>query len=437
MIRPTSIRALWLGLVLVAVFGSAGARAIDPRPAIILNESQGQSLAVGARGLPVIHATPPNPRCALMPNDLWGTRGAGELSEDPDSITGFVPAREREGPAPLATGLFGETHVTAELAQLCAWNPGGTYVGRSSGASGKAIGELGRGTRSYANALSDLRRFTAVAANRGAKLVVQGISFIHGEKDRQANTYPGDYVSRMNQLVAQTNADWRGITGQSQPIRYGILQLSTNATGKPSDIVQAQYDIALSPGANPLVDLIAPRYIFPPNSTVPQPPGDGLHLSAAGYAWMGEYIAKWRKQVFLDGIPWKPLYPTQIAFTSPRHDTIKVSLNVPKPPVVIDTKAPAQGVAANYGLNFVDDCGAVAIASGGVSVTGSSQLTIVLNGQSTCGHPRLQAAYSGIAFPSFTHFGAWTNIRDSDPTVSLSGNRLQNWLVSFDLPVKG
>lgn len=426
-------------LVLCLSFLSSGvvAAIADPLPrgTVILNETQGQSLGVGARGLPIVNATPPAPGCAFMPNDKWKTRGAGDMGSTASSISGVVDAFEVDGTTQgLQAGTFGETHVTAEMAQLCRWKLGLRYVGRSSAATGKDIASIGLGTRPYANGLADVQRLSALAEQAGGAIVVQGISFIHGESDRTEKSDPSIYINRAKQLVDDTNRDWRSATRQTQPIRYGIMQMSANALGRSSPIVQAQYDLALGADPHPLVDLIGPRYPFPLNNMYPKPPGDGLHLSSAGYVMMGEYIAKWRRQTFINGAKWLPLYPTEISFSANRQ-MVNLFLHIPKPPLAIDTDSLPQGVAENYGLSFHDDCGAVKIAVNGVAISGPKLIQIRLNGPSSCSNPKLEAAWDGVYLRDDSASGAWTNIRDSDQTISRSGNKLYNWLVSFSLPV--
>jgi hypothetical protein len=166
---------------------------------------------------------------------------------------------------------------------------------------------------------------------------------------------------------------------------------------------------------------------------------NGPHLTNTSYRQMGEYFAKAYRSVIIEGKPWIPLRPQPASITCTEH-AVDVAFDVPVPPLVFDTTLVAQAKA--YGFSVVNGSGKVVPISS-VSLTGPSSVHIALGSAISGSNNRLQYAYGSDGYPTcppsaLTCNGSQTgprgNLRDSDSTRSLYGNKLYNWAVQFEEP---
>ena len=357
----------------------------------------------------------------------FGVRGRGLAVTDPAKITGFADAYEVLGPS---SPTLGETHMTSMMAWMI-WRAKGdgliepTVIGRNSGASGRRLTEISPGSQCHRNGVTEIAAAVRLA---GAKRIYcPAITFTHGEADRGAKMDPTAYLAGMLALIAAANADWRAVTGQSAPIRLYVSQLCANSYGHGSLLSQAQLEAA---ERSDLVRFVCPRYFLPTG------PGSGEHLANVGYQRLGEYYAK---AIFSDVIAHeKPhwLRPARVEFDPRSREVVYAYFDVPSPPLVLDTVGIAQGEARNMGFAFLDGAGYGNIAS--VALVADNGVKIMLSQASTGSNPTLQYAFNGPGFPDRSHFGAWGNLRDSDPTPSrLFAGSLVNWAPTFSVPIAG
>ena len=405
-----------------------------PTPAggFVYMETMGQSLANGAHSTPVLTTTAPFPTCAYMLNDSWGTRGAGTTAytsqQKTGGITGLVPALESSGPTPPYTD-YGETNITSWMSQLCSNATGETYIGRGNGASGNTIGEIGPTMKPFTNAIGELTKISSIIQAKSGSIRVGAVAFIHGQTDAQQGNDANAYYSGELNIANTYNTMAKSVTKQSQDIPFFEMQVAQNALSNWNmSIAQSQYDIALSAASSsPLLRLCAPSYMFSINP-LHQP-----HLINTSQDWQGEYLANCYGSELATHTPWKPLYPTSIAFKNGDRTKVEVALNVPVGSIVFDTTSLAQGAAPNYGLTFVDDCKDASIKN--VSILDKNHLEAQLTAAPKCANPKLQNAYSGPK-SAITSSGAWSNIRDTNPAVGhTTGFHLYDWLVVFSLPI--
>ena len=150
--------------------------------------TMGQSDGVGAHADAVGTVTPPYPTRVLMFNDTWGTRGPGVYLWSQYQTTGttaLVPSFETAGPVPplSAADGYGETHVTAMMAEAVYEGSPFTYVGRGDASPGRVMADMLKGGRPYQNALADLTTANALAVKRGGASPFR--SPLAGTRDRR------------------------------------------------------------------------------------------------------------------------------------------------------------------------------------------------------------------------------------------------------------
>ena len=379
----------------------------------------GQSLTVGVQAL-VTTTTPPVPTCGLMSNDLFGTRGAQGYNTAllHTSTSGYIPAFETfYAPPPYDPTNYGETQVSAKLAQLCSYATGETYIGRSGGAGGRALALLSKGSGPYNNTIADLT--TAVGLS-GNKIEDIGHGFAQGESDRAASTPIATYRAQGIQLFSDFNADIKALTGQATNINFYVMQLAQSAGAGGSNNysqVQLEWQLGGVGQTSPYARVCGPQYIYP-KAAQGKPTGDGTHDSALGYRWMGEQEARCLQYERGGSGTWYPLYATAIAFDAVDKSVINVTFNK-----TISALPPGQGVAANHGFEFIDDCLSQKIST---VTLGASSAVIQLTGIPSCANPTLQNAWDGptkltdTALPTLQSGGS--GYTDGTCSVSVSYN---------------
>jgi hypothetical protein len=113
---------------------------------------------------------------------------------------------------------------------------------------------------------------------------------------------------------------------------------------------------------------------------------------------------------------------------------IYVQFSVPKPPIVFDTDIVS--ARNNYGFEYFDDSSSAKITN--VQIDNQETIKITLDKIPTGSNQRLRYAFTGDPnSPLGTHSSGSPagNVRDSDNSQSLYGNKLYNWLVHFDKPI--
>jgi len=207
----------------------------------------GQSLSVGARGLPVISTKQPCGNFKLSTGHLpWPV--------DPNSSNlSLVPLVEPIGrlapqyPSSWPDNIDGETpHSTManEITALVRANSDRDYISVHS-----AVGEDGQGMvflkknatqkgingRSYVAAMIESKAITRLAKTARKTFGVGAIIVTHGESDAGNPDYEGE----LRQLWQDYNTDLSAITGQKQKIQMIVSQQNSCADRSPSTLASA------------------------------------------------------------------------------------------------------------------------------------------------------------------------------------------------------
>lgn len=247
---------------------------------------------------------------------------------------------------------------------------------------------------------------------------MSAVTTVHGESDHVEKNlrYERDLVT----WQADYERDVRAITGQTDPVPLFETQMSSwNHYGAAESVIPLA-QLAAHVAAPGKVILVGPKYHLPYAS-------DGVHLSSEGYRHMGEDYAKAYHRVVVEGRTWEPLRPKTITHTGA---VVTVTFHVPTPPLVFDTTRVSD--PGDYGFRIVDDR-KTRITQ--VVLSGPDTVTITLSGEPS-GAARLQYASIGVPnTPAGPRTGPRGNLRDSDATVSASGNELFDWCVHFDVPI--
>lgn len=378
----------------------------------------GQSLSAGGLGTPAITTTQPYTNRMFVGGSVLG-----------DGYTELPPTTSIASLSSLTEGVSvnQESPSSAfanQISYMARQNGRGEKndsMVSSWGKSGAAYIDLKKGTARYSYLMDGITK----AAQLIPGMIVPAVQWIHGEADGScgyaqkltANTYPlTDYF----QLDLQN--DIQAITGQSQAVPVFMSQPIANpcaTAGNPRppwfyDDMLALYEQLGVNQATPKFILVCPKYMLPQNA-------DRIHLTNYGYQWLGEYHAKAYYQQVVQGIRWDCLRPTGSTVSG---NVISITFNVPYPPLVFDTTQVS--LKTNYGFVHSDasTITAVNITNDGTGTgIGVVELTLTAPPVNTS---NITVSYGGAG--SSTSAG---NLRDSDPTVSRSGNNLYNWCVNF------
>jgi hypothetical protein len=362
--------------------------------------STGQSLSTGANGVPALTRTQP------FHNVMFGT-GVMAGSE---MLVRFVPLVEggqetmSSAFANLATGVDHEILVSAH------------------GVNGAPYWAIKRGTKPYAIGLAQMRAAREVARANNQSYVVRAVTTVHGESDHViANR---NYESDLLAWQADYERDARALTGQTEPVPMFETQTSSWTRYGTTTSVIPGLQLSAHVDSSGKIVLVGPKYHLSYS-------GDGIHLTSEGYRHMGEDYAKAYRRVVIEGGAWEPVRPKSVTRAG---DVVTATFFVPSPPLALDTTLVTN--PGDYGFEYVDETGATPkIAS--VSVTAPDTVAITLSAPPTGTQAHLRYAYTGVLHAKGgPTTGPRGNLRDSDATVSRSGDPLYNWCVHFDEPVR-
>lgn len=368
----------------------------------------GQSLSLGAMGTPALTKEQPY-------DNLMFDTGL----EAPGTPRGLVPLVESN----TFLGVPVET-PSSSFANFVAAHTNGQHPILMSlhGVSGASYPMVGKGTAAYMRGLGQVAKAKEIAASQGKAYRVRAINAVHGESDGWKN-WNTDYDKALVEWQSAFEHDIKEITGQDGEIPMFHSQYSawTPMETDPTNIIPG-LQLAAHKAAPGKVVLVGPKYQLPYAQ-------DGFHLSNEGYRWLGEYYAKAYVQQVLEGKAWEPVRPKAITRSG---TTITVTFFVPAPPLVLDTQLVTN--PGDFGFEAVDDGGAIPIAN--VAVTSADVVTITLGREPNGSNARVRYAWTGVP----GHLGGRTegprgNLRDSDQTPSLYGNKLFNWCLHFDEPM--
>jgi hypothetical protein len=390
----------------------------------------GQSLSVGVSGEPVLSRAPAFENLKLDLGDMVTPPYDAE-----DARLRMVPLVEpirplaRAYPAPYPHNVCGETPHTAmahQVSSLARARLGRDCLTAHSvvGESGMSITVIGRDAQperdkghAWAASLFEARAIARLAKVAGKSYGIGAIVLTHGESDAERM----EYAAEIHQLWRDYNADLSEITSQTQTIPLLLTQQSS----VPSEVgtVAASTLAALHVVGEVPTDIVCvgPRYQYEYDA-------DRVHLTALGYARLGEKYGQVFFQHVLEGRPFRPLEPL---FVQRRGSDIVVRFNVPFPPLRWDA---ALGTPdAGRGFELLKAGARLAIAR--VELEGEDSVVITPAVEAP-GPLTLRYALSARE-PRPRGTVRWGALRDSDPFVGSHTRTPQpNHAVSFELNVR-
>jgi hypothetical protein len=287
------------------------------------------------------------------------------------------------------------------------------------GVSGQPYSAIMKGTAAYANAMAQVAAGSTIAGAMGETHAVRAVAVIHGESDHIGGN--ALYDQNLLQWQIDYETDVQAMIGQSLPVPMFFCQMSSfTAYGSATSAIPA-LQLAAAAARPEKMYVVGPKYFLPYT--------DGVHLTGDGERWLGEYYAKAFARVLVDGQPWLPLRPREVARAG---TVVTIAFDVPAPPLVLDDVLVTN--PGNYGFEFADDSGAPPAISA-VELVDDVTVEITLASEPTGANPRIRYAFTGVPnAPAGPTTGARGNLRDSDVTPSRFEYLLYNWAVHFEVP---
>lgn len=386
----------------------------DSRPSLTLPEmkggtvylipSSGQSNSIGAGG--------------GLPRSIKSTSGNLFAVQAGRKIT-----RLSEPTVSAIEPLRKESHVTSmgvTFAAGAASRPRrSVYVFSSHGIGGMQISALRQGgeTGSYEDMLKTVSLVRDAARNSGSALIVPYVAFIHGEADA-ALGLAASYFENLAAYAADLNRDIPAITGQKEPVRLVISQVSGGygyyaLTGSWFQLWQIKQSQWLMSRFNRNVVLAGPTYQFPLEKG-----RTSLHFTAEGYEMLGGMMGKAMSYMSRTGRKWLPLSPKSVR---QEDGKVVIAFHVPVRPLRWDARL----TAPERGFELFDRRGRVKLQS--ISLREDE---VVLEPARLL-RGRVRVRYGFRPYPGNPAGGG--SLTDSDQTVSPHGFRMSNYCVLFQM----
>jgi hypothetical protein len=268
----------------------------------------------------------------------------------------------------------------------------------------------------WAASLFETRAISRLAQARAKSYGIGAIVLTHGESDAER----ADYAEGLRRLWRDYNADLSGITGQSQAIPLLVTQQSSTPAqpGSSSASTLAAWQVAHESGGN--IVCVGPRYQYAYDQ-------DHIHLTAGGYAQLGEKYGQAFFEHVIQGRPFRPLEPIAV---ERRGAAVAVRFHVPIAPLRWDESLAAPGDDRGFQLLR----GGVPIALASVELGGPD--TVVVTPREAQPGPLVVRYALSARTPRVGGTVRSGQLCDSDPFVGAhTGAPQPNHAVSFELPV--
>src|SRR6478609_489032 len=397
----------------------------------------GQSLSVGAQGLP-LRATRPsfnNLKLDLGLRFFPATdANSSRLALRP--LCEPIRPLAHGYPGPYPGNIYGETPHTCmanEITRLVreATGQSGDYVTVHTvvGESGQPMSVIGKGAKrtaatgvAYERSLFEARAIARLAKAQQRSFGIAAIVLTHGESDAENP----DYEQALLELWQDYNADLPKITGQTRTIPLLLTQQSSCPIDAGALARSALSAFRACQARSSDLVCVGPRYQY---SYV-----EGVHLDSLGYDRLGEKYGQVYFETVVRGRPWQPLSPLAV---QRERDAIRVDFHVPVPPLAWDDALPAPHAArrewaAGRGFEVATRDQPLGISA--LEIRGESVRILVPN----LPPGPLYVRYAATAAPASRPHGTvrWGQLRDSDPFVGATTKTAQpNYAVTFELEV--
>lgn len=265
-----------------------------PRPgSMAMALAYGQSNGGGADSTPVLTTAPSTYHRTFSAGPRMTKPG---LASGTNPDTGGVKFLVEDAAAPIATGVYGETHLSTMVRDVsrrrAAVNPGLLqWFASYAGYPGAGIAGIDQTSAWYANLLFHVTQAQARTGAIGFRLTVPVVTFDHGETDQNDGMSEPAYYAAADAFFTAAADDIVEITGQVDAPHflftvppYGI-KISSGPTDALMRLARERDD----------VHFVAPGYRMPY--------ANGIHLSNVGQVLKGHYYGRATAQLLAGRSP--------------------------------------------------------------------------------------------------------------------------------------
>ena len=377
----------------------------------------GQSNSIGATASPALSTSQPY-------NNVMFNGGlfAGDT---PANLTSFIPLVENTVETQASETANSIVRRIEDEDSVAPGNQGTVYLGTAPGLGGQTIEQLSKGTVYYNRILAQTEAANTIALSAGKPHRFDFMSYTQGEADYREETATSEYKQLLKTLLSDLNTDIKSLTAQAADFPMVVYQIASHWSYQVAvpNIAIAQHEASIE---DPLISMATPMYIFNYN--------DKVHTTNDSNKHLGAYYGKVIKRVTKDKVSWNPLQPKSVDW---QGDTIDITFDVPRAPLVLDTTWVA--AETNFGFDVWDSdySNKLNIVSS-VTLVDSDKVRIVLSSTPADGS-HLTYAFGDSSYSNKVGRiqGPRGNLRDSegdvDSYVDDDGvtRRLDNYCVIF------
>lgn len=353
---------------------------------IIIN---GQSLSTGDNSyIPVT---------GIMTDVIDGTymigNSPGDITGELNQMKAGISTNPNGGECPIVNAVYALKNMINRTAFQDI-----KIIGTAVGQGGVSIEALAKGGGLYQTRF--IGSLNTVKADVGGETVVcPAIIWMQGEYNQgtASSTTKDEYKEKITQLKNDMQSDIMSVYEQKEKPLFFVYQTSRFYTPKFPVVAQALFEFAQE---NSDVILMNPHYFCPTS--------DGGHLTANGYRWYGEYIAKAIFEAVFYNNRYKAIQPKKVTIN---QTEVSVELAVPYLPIKVDTgmikEQSNYGFALYKGEEEIQVLSAKAYPTGIITLTSSRDLTdetdiyLEYAGQKTNGAGNIRDSDEYVAFSEF------------------------------------
>ena len=289
-----------------------------------------------------------------------------------------------------------------------------------------ALAHLSKGTPPYERFVADIKRACTYVREHGGQFVVPAICWMQGESDLE--DYPGtDFKALLQQYCADINRDVKAITGQAEPLK--IICYQPNSVSRAKGFRENNFVCPETEVPQSFVELLRVDTAFwASGPTYPYNfAREAIHIDGIGQKRLGTLAGYTVLSMLHQGQRQRGLIPLS---TEAVDSTLVIHMNVPCPPLVIDTMLVAAMPHAGFKVvsqSNEDIAAEVLLDSCDVIIKCTQPV-------SGC---KVRYAVNGTAGKSGRTNGPRGNLRDSQGEsrlVVIDGTSypLHNWCYQFD-----
>lgn len=283
------------------------------------------------------------------------------------------------------------------------------------GQGATALTNLKKGTMPYQEFMEDIETAYQEATVRGWDFYIPAVCWMQGESD--IADYPDtDYRQLLTQIRQDMDSDIRRIIHQQDTVRFVCYQ--ANSLSRAERFKAANYQCRETSVPMAFIQLLRESPLFwASGPTYPYSCVDEkIHIDAIGQQSIGKLAARSALGIIRNDKRLKGLIPLEV--TNNNNDVF-VRLNVPCPPLVLDTVQVSK--PSHYGFSVITPDNRNIISSIKIQDDGV-QIQCSENAQGC----KVRYAVNGDYMKSGRLHGPRGNLRDSD----------DNWCYQFDIPIE-